>query len=156
MFADPGPAPPFVCIAGKHKDHPGWWEWRLPDQTRFNAAVLGLSLVRPEGDKARFRIFPEHHLTNINNNIHGGVVMALIDIAMFAGASVLLQKDLGLGLTVEVHNHFVGPGDSGRPLDALVEVVKEAGRLVFLRGTVVQEDHIVSSFSGIIRKPSRP
>ena len=144
------------CMAGAHPDHPGWLEWRLPDVTRYNGAVLGLALVRREDDQVRFRIFPKHHLTNLNNDVHGGVVMSMIDIAMFAGASVLLNKDMSSGLTVEMHNHFVGAGDSSRPLDALVEVVKETGRLCFMRGTVVQEDHIVASFSGIIRKPSQP
>jgi hypothetical protein len=44
------------------------------------------------------------------------------------------------------------------PLDALVEVMRETKRLVFLRGTVVQgagDEHLVSTFSGIVRKPTR-
>ena len=40
-------------------------------------------------------------------------------------------------------------------LDAVVEVLRETGRLMFLRGQVVQgedDDHIVAAFSGLIRK----
>jgi acyl-coenzyme A thioesterase PaaI-like protein len=35
------------------------------------------------------------------------------------------------------------------------EVLRETGRLVFLRGLVVQEDETVASFTGTVRKPSR-
>ena len=51
----------------------------------------------------------------------------------------------------------IGAGRPGVPLEALVEVMRETRRLVFLRGTVVQGDgdeHLVASFSGIVRKPS--
>ena len=36
----------------------------------------------------------------------------------------------------------------------MTEIVRETGRMVFLRGQVVQEDHVVASFSGIVRKLS--
>ena len=138
-----------------HPDHPGWREWKLTDPTRFNGAVLGLLLVRSDGgNHARMRMFPRHHHTNMLNVVHGGVVLSLIDIAMFAGATVVTGKNFGYGLTVELTNHFVGSGDPTRPLDAAVEVVRETGRLVFTRGLVVQDDDTVSSFTGIIRKPT--
>ena len=38
------------------------------------------------------------------------------------------------------------------PLDAVCEIVRETGSMVFVRGTVVQEDHAVASFSGIVKK----
>ena len=38
------------------------------------------------------------------------------------------------------------------PLDAVTEIVRETGKLVFVRGMVEQTDHQVAAFSGIIRK----
>ena len=138
-----------------HPDHPGWREWRLADPTRFNGAVLGLVLTRSEGgNRARIRLFPKHVHTNMHNEVHGGVVMALIDIAMFAGATIATGRNFGYGLTLELNTHFVGSADIIRPLDAAVEVVRETGRLVFTRGLVVQDDDVVASFNGIIRKPT--
>ena len=52
----------------------------------------------------------------------------------------------------------IGGGRLGEPLDAVVEQVRETGRLIFLRGMVVQglnDEHIVASFSGTIRKASQ-
>lgn len=157
----PGLMPSDFCpfLLGEHPDHPGWNEWRLTDLTRYNGAVLGLTLLRfdnPELTRTRTRIFPKHHMTNINNVIHGGVTMSLIDIALFAGCTAIIGQDLGRGSTLELNTHFTGAGDPERPIDALTELVRETGRLVFGRGTVVQGDDVVASFSGIIRKPSKP
>jgi acyl-coenzyme A thioesterase PaaI-like protein len=40
-------------------------------------------------------------------------------------------------------------------LDAVVDVLRETGRLGFMRGLVVQEDDLVASFTGILRKPGK-
>ena len=37
-------------------------------------------------------------------------------------------------------------------LDAVTEIVRETGGLVFVRGNVVQAEHVVASFSGIVKK----
>jgi hypothetical protein len=37
----------------------------------------------------------------------------------------------------------------------VVEVLRETGRLVFLRGLVVQDEDMVASFTATIRKPSQ-
>ena len=61
-------------------------------------------------------------------------------------------------VTLELSSQFIGAGKPGVPLDAVVEVLRETKRLVFLRGTVVQgkdDEHLIASFSGIVRKPSR-
>ena len=58
----------------------------------------------------------------------------------------------------QYEDQFVGAGRVGEPMDALVELVRETGRLIFLRGLVVQgegDSHIVLTFAGTIRKASR-
>ena len=63
----------------------------------------------------------------------------------------------GVVLGVIVTLSSIGAGALGKPLDAVVEVMRETKRLVFMRGTVVQGDddaHLVATFSGIVRKPS--
>ena len=46
-------------------------------------------------------------------------------------------------------------GVVGKPLDAEVELLKETGRLLFMRGLVVQGETRVAAFSGTIRKPTK-
>ena len=135
-------------------DVPGWDEWAVDDPEGYNTVVLGRLLVRREEDRARLRLTPTRVHGNLNGVIHGGVILSLIDVALFACCSVLLDKSLATGVTMEVTNQFVGPGDLSRPLDAVVEVVRETGRMIFARGLVVQDDDTVASFSGIVRKPS--
>jgi acyl-coenzyme A thioesterase PaaI-like protein len=60
-----------------------------------------------------------------------------------------------MAVTLELSTQFVGAGKVDRPLDAVVELVRETGRMMFLRGMVVQEDDTVASFSGIVRKARR-
>lgn len=139
-------------------DNPGWHRWELADDTRFNAQTMGKMLVRAERARAcRVRMFPERRHSNLLDMVHGAVTLALIDISLFAAMRTLLSGDAAGSVTLELSSQFTGAGSLDRPLDAVVEVMRETGRLVFMRGTVVQGDddaHLVASFSGIVRKPS--
>ena len=138
-------------------DYPGWLRWGLTNARRYNEAVLGVMLVRAESENtARVRIFPVEHLTNSSGNVHGATTLGLIDISLFAAGKVLLGIDASGSVTLGIDTQFVGTSDAARPLDAVVEVLRETGRMVFLRGLVVQDETIVASFSATTRKPSRP
>lgn len=138
----------------------GWRSWNLKDPTRFNSFIEPLSVRResatPDGRPvARVRMHPTHKHSNLGNNVHGAVTLALIDVALFAAAHQFGSLNAGFSVTLDLNTQFVGAGRIDEPLDALVELVHETGRLVFLRGMVVQGDgdhHIVAAFSGTIRK----
>ncbi|GAA4767985.1 PaaI family thioesterase [Novosphingobium ginsenosidimutans] len=139
-------------------ENPGWHRWELADDTRFNAQTMGRMLVRAESDRTcRVRMFPERKHSNLLDMVHGAVTLALIDIALFAAMRTLLNGNAGGSVTLELSSQFIGAGALSKPLDAVVEVMRETKRLVFMRGTVVQgegDEHLVASFSGIVRKPS--
>lgn len=134
----------------------GWYSWNLVDETRYNTAVLGRMQVRresgPAGDQCRLRMFPERRHTNLGDNIHGAVTLGLIDIALFATMHVCGSGEAGPSVTVELSSQFVDAGDPKRPLDAVSEIVRETGRMMFVRGQAVQGDRIIASYSGIVRK----
>ncbi|MEE4205694.1 MAG: PaaI family thioesterase [Erythrobacter sp.] len=134
----------------------GWYTWNLVDRTRYNSAVLGDLHVRreegPAGPQCRLRMFPERHHTNLGDNIHGAATLGLIDIALFATMHVVGQGNAGPSVTVELSTQFVGAGDPSRPLDAVSEIVRETGRMLFLRGQATQGEDVVASYSGIVRK----
>src|SRR3546814_7190221 len=94
-------------------------------------------------------------LSNLGDNIHGAVTLALVDIALFAASHQFGSLDAGHSVTLDLSTQFVGAGRIGEPLDAIVERVRETGRLIFLRGLVVQGEgdaHIVLSLD---RKSTR-
>ncbi|MEL7188851.1 MAG: PaaI family thioesterase [Pseudomonadota bacterium] len=130
----------------------GWRNWNLIDRTRYNTAVLGDMRVRKEGNFCRLRMFPQLHHTNLGDNVHGAVTLGLIDIALFATMHMCGTGDAGPSVTVELSTQFVDAGDPDVPLDALSEIVRETGRMLFVRGQVVQGERIVASYSGIVRK----
>lgn len=136
-------------------ENPGWlnWQFTYADEHRFNGEVMGKMLLRRDDDThARLRLFPVERHLNPMGNIHGGIIMSLIDICLFTTWRLLSDTDIGGAVTLELSNQFVGPGVLEQPLDAIGEIVRETGRMVFVRGQVEQEHGIVASFSGIIRK----
>lgn len=129
--------------------------WRLVDETRFNGVVMGELITRIEGEKCRLRMFPERRHTNLQEMIHGAITLSLIDISLFSAMRTLTTGDPGPAVTLELSTQFIGAGKPDEPLDAVVEIVRETGRLLFLRGEVVQDTHLVAAFSGMVRKATR-
>lgn len=138
---------------GPDPDHPGWRHWNLKDQSLFNGAVMGRMITRIDDDgRARLRMFPERRHENLQGIIHGAVTLALIDISLFTTMHVIGGGNAGPSVTLELSTQFVGGGRPAEPLDAVTEIVRETGSLVFVRGMVMQEAHVVASFSGIVKK----
>lgn len=137
--------------------NPGWRTWALTDPTRFNT-MLGPMIYRMDGKVARVRITPEHRHSNLQNNAHGGFLLGFIDVALFAAARGFGLIEAGTAVTLDLTTQFIGAGQVGEPIEAQVEVLKETGRLLFLRGLIVQgeEETKITAFSATIRKPTRP
>ncbi len=136
---------------GEDPDHPGWYGWKLRDETRYNG-FLGRLLVRREVGKARVRMFPERVHTNLQDAIHGGTTLGFIDISLFAASRMFGLIEAGTAVTLDLSTQFIGTGRMGQPLDAEVELLRETRRLIFMRGLVVQGDVTVAAFAGTIRK----
>lgn len=134
-------------------DHPGWRLWEMKDTRRFNAHVMGKLITRLEDNGlVRLRMFPELKHTNLLDIVHGAATLALIDISLFTCGHMLGLKGMAGSVTLDLSTQFIGGGYPNRPLDSVVEVLKETKRLVFLRGLVEQDDHKVAAFSATIRK----
>lgn len=142
---------------GPDPDNPGWRHWNLKDETLFNNVVMGRLITRvdddgPNGPRARLRMFPERRHLNLQGVIHGAVTLSLIDISLFVTMHMIGTGNAGPSVTLELSTQFVGAGDPARPMDAVTEIVRETGKLVFVRGMVEQDSDTVASFSGIVRK----
>jgi len=135
-------------------EHPGWHEWRVPGA--FNREVVGLLLVRDDGDgTARTRIFPAPPMDNVHGMIHGGIIAAFADASLFAGPGVLTGQDLAAAVTVELSVQYAGAASMAEPLDALVAILRETRRMIFVQGRIVQGAEVIAGFSGIVRKVSQ-
>ena len=139
-------------------DHPGWMTWTLHDDTRFNA-LFGPFLLRVEGAVARVRMTPTRRHSNLSDAVHGGALLGFIDMAIFAASRGFGLIEAGTAVTLDLSAQFIGRAATDMPVEAQVELLRETGRLLFLRGLVVQEndaggvDNIVS-FAATIRKPT--
>ena len=132
--------------------NPGWLTWDVVDKARFNAAAMGELLVRKESVNAcRLRMIPGVQHANLPGSVHGGVILALADVSLFATLWVLRQGETSKAVTLDLHSQFIGAGELEEPLDALTEVIKQTRRLAFMRGTIVQGENIVAAFSGTMR-----
>ncbi|ABQ67668.1 PaaI family thioesterase [Rhizorhabdus wittichii] len=136
---------------GPHPDMPGWSRWEIKAQDRFNA-VLGDLAVRRDGDRALLRLFPQQRHANLGNKVHGGALLTFIDVGLFVAPLALGDARSPRGVTVELSTQFAGAADIDDPIDLIVEVTRETGRMIFLRGTVEQRDAMVASFMAIVRK----
>ncbi|WP_136163805.1 PaaI family thioesterase [Sphingomonas flavalba] len=153
---DGGAAAPFF-IHHPDPDTPGWHVWELSDATRFNAS-LGTFRVRMEPDgRVRVRTRPEHRHSNVAGALHGGALLGYIDIALFAAARMHGIVEAGKAVTLDLSVQFIAPGQVDAPLDLVIEILRETGRLLFLRGLVEQgeAEAPIAGFSGTIRKPER-
>lgn len=137
-------------------DNPGWLKWDMTDPSRYNGTVIGKMLVKSEGEgKARLRMFPGHTHSNLSNAVHGGAILGFVDVAMFGASRMFGLIEAGTAVTLDLSVQFIGAGVVGQPMDAEVELLKETGRLLFMRGLVVQGKTRVAAFSGTIRKPTK-
>ena len=59
-------------------------------------------------------------------------------------------------VTLGVSTQFIGGGKLDEPLDCLVEIVRETGRLMFLRGQMEQRDHLVLTYQATLSKRPKP
>ena len=150
------PLPDDIFEHGPDPENPGWRHWNLKDQSLFNGAVMGRMVTRVDDDgRARLRMFPERRHENLQGIVHGAVTLALIDISLFTTMHTIGSGNAGPSVTLELSTQFVGAGQPDCPLDAVTEIVRETGSLVFVRGMVEQGEQVVASFSGIVRKMPR-
>ncbi|WP_019831119.1 PaaI family thioesterase [Sphingomonas sp. PR090111-T3T-6A] len=126
------------------------------DGPGFNG-TFGRVLCRPEGENvARVRIGTGPERANPHGALHGGFLLAFLDQAVFVGPITIGRLPPDGAVTLNFATQFVGPGRADIPLDCLVEIVSETGKLLFLRGQMEQEGRPVLSYQATLRKLSPP
>ena len=121
----------------------------------FNA-VFGTLRVRIDpGGRARCRAETGPAQANLGGSIHGGFLLAFADHAAFVGI-VALGRLPGWAVTIGLGTTFIGRGEPGVPIDAIVEVTGETRGMLFVRGLIEQDGRTIGSFEATLRKRDAP
>ncbi len=98
--------------------------------------------------------FSKPYHGNLGNVVHGGALLTLADMALFA-----ICRDALAGshaVTVTLNSEFLNPGPIGAFITADGEVVKAGKSILMARGTVCAGDTPLLAFSGVLKRLSRP
>ncbi len=100
-------------------------------------AFLGLRLEDLEPGRAKVTLKARPELRNNRGSVHGGILGAMLDSAMFMSARTELSADDGL-ITIEMKTNYMLPAE-GETITCLAEVVRMGG------STCVSEARIFDS-----------
>lgn len=135
-------------------EHAGWHLWRRTPDGRF-ASLLGDFYFRQTAAGAvECRMATDRRHSNGLGYLHGGFIMSFIDMAMFA--FIYRQLETSAAVTLSCATDFLSAGIVGKPIEASGEILKETGKMLFVRGLITQDGINVGSFTGTMRKIPRP
>ena len=128
-------------------DWAGWNKW-VGDPFEDNVGPFFFR-TGPDGRPVTaFRAERRH--VNAGGHMHGGCLMAVADMALFAIAREALGGQHGV--TVALDSVFLNPGHLGELVEATGEVTRAGGSLIFVRGEVISKGTTLLTFSGVIKK----
>ena len=131
----------------------GWVRYADPEPDTF-LGIVGPSYARPDGGN-RATVMVETRALHRNRVglLHGGFIAAVADHAGFAALNAMGRPEQVEGKTVDLTIQFIGAGHVGPPLRTDVEIMRETGRLFFVRMTFSQDDALVAAATATFRKP---
>ena len=135
----------------------GWLVWTDPVQGTFLDTSIGPSYSRSDG-AGRATVMLETRPAHANRMgaLHGGFLAGFADHAYFAGLAAMGRPEQASAVTVDLGMQYCGSGDVGPPLRAEVELLRETGRLMFMRMTIHQGDGLVAASTATVRKAPMP
>lgn len=140
-----GPAP------ARGDEWAGWQVWR-GDAFEDHA---GPFYFREEPDRSlRCAFRAEAHHLNGGGTMHGGCILTFADYAMFIIGNKAMGGTGG-GVTISLNGEFIGPVGLGDLVEAVGEVVRAGGSLIFMRGLISTGGRPVMTFSGVVKRLKR-
>ena len=134
----------------------GWLTWLESDERSF-MQVLGPSLSRSDAPGRATVMLATHALhSNRTGALHGGFLAGFADHAYFAALFVIGRPAQIFAVTVDLTMQYCGAARVGPMLRAEVELLRETGRLMFMRLALYQDDELVGASSATLRKAPEP
>jgi uncharacterized protein (TIGR00369 family) len=137
--------------------HGPWAGWFCHEDEEPDTylSMIGPSFSRTEGaSRATVAVDTRFVHRNRLGVLHGGFIAAVADHAGFAALKALGRPEQLGGVTIDLQVQFLDSGQIGPALFADVEILKETGRLFFVRMTFRQEDALVAAATATLRKAS--
>ena len=132
------------------------WICLLPDEFDGFDALFQSFLVRPAGDaSAEAQIDTGPRSRNLLGGLHGGFLSAMAEKTLFLPLFVHGRAATGGVVTVDFSLQYLTGGDVEKPMLAQVELLRETGRLAFVRGVLRQAESTLVAYSGTLRKLAR-
>ena len=116
------------------------------------ARTLGQVYCRRDGDDGLIGFETSPDNGNMLGKLHGGFLMTAMDSSLFFISHMMLGTESVV--TLQAGTDFLTPGEVGEPIVVRGRVVKESGRLIWLRGVIEQRDGaaLTAQWSAIMRK----
>lgn len=103
-------------------------------------------------DRIRIAVKLERRHTNALGRAHGGLLMSVMDLTMGLNASARVH-DLGVVVTVQLSNNFVGAAHEGEVVIGEATVERVTRTLTFVSGRITADDRPLLVSTAIFRNP---
>lgn len=124
--------------------------WRIWPDDPFEQTVGPFYMrVGADGPEMAFRAERRH--LNGMGAVHGGCLMSFADFALFGIAHEALAPS-GYGVTVAFTSEFISGAKEGALMEALGEVLRAGGSLIFVRGLITGDGEACLNFSGTLKR----
>ena len=113
--------------------------------------------MRADGPtRARVALETRSSHRNRLDTLHGGFLAAFAEHAYFGGLWIMGHQAQVNGVTIDLGMQYLGAGKVGPDLVAEVEILRETGRLFFLRMLMTQNGEAVAASTATVRKAPKP
>jgi len=130
----------------------GWIRY-LDDEADTYPGTFLPSFARTEGaGRATVAVETRPLHRNRLGALHGGFIAAVADHVGFAALNALGRPEQLAAVTIDLQVQFLGSGRVGPALFADVEILKETGRLFFVRMTFRQDEDLIAAATATFRK----
>jgi len=134
----------------------GWSAWSDPHPDTFLQAIGRGYMRRVSTERAHVALETRTSHRNRLDTLHGGFLAAFADHAYFGGLWAMGHEAQVNGMTVDLTMQYLGAGRVGPPLVADVELLRETGRMMFLRMLMTQDGAPVAASTATVRKVPTP
>lgn len=135
-----------------HCDESHWQTMPMVAGRSFDAKMGAFEFRKVSTSNAQARFITNEDCRNIQHGLHGGFLAACAEQAFYLPLYTDRCVALGRVVTIDFNMQFLQGGEIGKDIIADIELLKETGRMGFIRGTLSQGGHCLCSFNATLRK----
>lgn len=118
----------------------------------FDTIMPPMRIRLAAADMAEAVVEPSSRSMNAAGGMHGAYLAAVAEITLFVPLFLKGSCTRAGNVTVDFTLQYLAGGDATLPLHARIELLRETGRMGFVRGTLLQQGVAILAYSGTLRK----